>query len=103
MIDKRAMPAAIAIRLRTQLIRRPNGAFYDQRCTLRRTRNLVTKERAMTKKHEGYLLLVEDSLDQREAMQAALEIEGYHVIAVPGGQEALDHLRGAGPPPRASG
>ena len=52
----------------------------------------------MTKKHEGYLLLVEDSLDQREAMQAALEIEGYHVIAVPGGQEALDHLRGAASP-----
>ena len=52
----------------------------------------------MTKEHGRYLLLVEDSRDQREAMQAALEIEGYHVIAVPGGQEALDHLRGAGPP-----
>src|SRR5213082_3086857 len=52
----------------------------------------------MTKEHGGYLLLVEDSLDQREAMQAALEIEGYHVIAVPGGQDALDHLRGAASP-----
>ena len=39
----------------------------------------------MTKEHGRYLLLVEDSRDQREAMQAALEIEGYHVIAVPGG------------------
>jgi len=38
----------------------------------------------MTKEHGCYLLLVEDSLDQREAMHAALEIEGYHVIAVPG-------------------
>jgi len=51
----------------------------------------------MTKEHGRYLLLVEDSRDQREAMQAALEIEGYHVIAVPG-QEALDHLRGADSP-----
>ena len=41
----------------------------------------------MTEEHGGYLLLVEDSLDQREAMQAALEIEGYHVIAVPGGRK----------------
>src|SRR5438132_12146685 len=43
MIDKRAMPAAIAIRLRTQLIRRPNGAFYDQRCTRRGTRNFTAQ------------------------------------------------------------
>jgi len=52
----------------------------------------------MAKEHGRYLLHVEDSRDQREAMQAALEIEGYHVIAVPGGQEALDHLRGADSP-----
>ena len=50
-------------------------------------------ECGMTKEHGRYLLLVEDNRDQREAMQAALEIEGYHVIAVPEGQEALDHLR----------
>jgi hypothetical protein len=37
---------------------------------------LTTKEHGMTKEH-GYLLLVEDSLDQREAMHAALAMEGY--------------------------
>jgi|SRR5919198_3891801 CheY-like chemotaxis protein len=52
----------------------------------------------MTKKPERYLLLVDDSDDEREAMQRLLEIEGYSVIPVPGGQEALNHLRATEPP-----
>jgi CheY-like chemotaxis protein len=47
----------------------------------------------------GYILIVEDSCDEREAMQLTLEIEGYDVVAVAGGQEALAHMRGTEPAP----
>src|SRR5947207_8227360 len=43
MIDKRPVPTAVAIRLRTQLIRRPDGAFYRHRCILRGARNVAAE------------------------------------------------------------
>lgn len=46
-----------------------------------------------------YILIVEDSRDEREAVRLSLEIEGYHVVAVAGGQEALEYMRRAEPPP----
>jgi CheY-like chemotaxis protein len=52
--------------------------------------------------HSGgghYVLIVEDSRDEREAVQLTLELEGYDVIAVADGQEALARMRGTEPPP----
>jgi CheY-like chemotaxis protein len=46
-----------------------------------------------------YILIVEDSRDEREAIQLTLEIDGYNVIAVADGQEALTYMRGTEPPP----
>ena len=46
-----------------------------------------------------YILIVEDSRDEREAVQLALEFEGYNVIAVAGGEEALAYMRATEPPP----
>jgi CheY-like chemotaxis protein len=40
-----------------------------------------------------YILLVEDSRDEREALRLTLEMERYTVIAVADGQEALTHMR----------
>jgi CheY-like chemotaxis protein len=45
------------------------------------------------------ILIVEDSRDERDAVRLTLEIEGYNVIAVAGGQEALTYMRGTEPPP----
>jgi CheY-like chemotaxis protein len=52
--------------------------------------------------HSGdgqYILIVEDCRDEREALRLTLEIEGYNVIAVAGGHEALIHMRGTEPLP----
>jgi CheY-like chemotaxis protein len=46
-----------------------------------------------------YILIVEDSRDEREAVRLSLEIEGYHVVAVAEGREALEYMRRADPPP----
>lgn len=45
-----------------------------------------------------YVLIVEDVRDERDAARVLLEIEGYRVIAVASGQEALDHMRDGEPP-----
>jgi CheY-like chemotaxis protein len=44
----------------------------------------------------NYILIVEDV---RDAARLILEIEGYHVIAVASGQDALEYMR-RGEPPR---
>ena len=46
-----------------------------------------------------YILIVEDSRDEREVVRLSLEIEGYHVVAVAGGREALDYMRRTEPTP----
>ena len=46
-----------------------------------------------------YILIIEDSRDEREAMTLTLQVEGYNVVAVAEGREALDYMRGAAPPP----
>ncbi len=46
-----------------------------------------------------YVLIVEDSPDEREAAQLTLEIDGYNVVAFSGGQEALTYMRCTEPPP----
>ena len=43
MIDKRSVPTPVTIRLGTQLIRRPDGAFYRHRCILRGARNFAAE------------------------------------------------------------
>ena len=45
-----------------------------------------------------YILIVEDVRDERDAARLILELEGYDVVAVPSGQEALEHMRSAEPP-----
>lgn len=40
-----------------------------------------------------YVLIVEDDRDERDAARLLLEIEGYHVVAVASGREALEHMR----------
>lgn len=42
---------------------------------------------------KGYVLIVEDVRDERDAARILLEIEGYTVVAVTSGQEALEHMR----------
>ena len=37
-----------------------------------------------------YILIIEDSRDEREAMTLTLQVEGYNVVAVAEGHEALD-------------
>ena len=41
----------------------------------------------------NYILIVEDVRDERDAARLILEIEGYHVIAVASGEEALEYMR----------
>lgn len=41
----------------------------------------------------GYVLIVENVRDERDAASLLLEIEGYHVVAVASGQEALEYMR----------
>jgi len=47
----------------------------------------------------NYVLIVEDVRDERDGARLILEIEGYHVIAVASGEEALEYMR-RGEPPR---
>src|SRR4051794_19279392 len=51
----------------------------------------------MTEEH--HILLIEDDGDTRDAMTLVLEGVGYKVESVTNGQEALDQLRAAAPPP----
>ena len=44
---------------------------------------------------EGYIVIVEDSSDEREALQLTLETRGYSVVALADGQEALAYMRRA--------
>jgi len=46
----------------------------------------------------NYILIVEDVRDERDAARLILEIEGYHVIAVASGEEALAYMRRGEPP-----
>jgi twitching motility two-component system response regulator PilH len=46
----------------------------------------------------NYILIVEDVCDERDAARLTLEIEGYNVIAVASGQDALDYMRRSEPP-----
>lgn len=45
--------------------------------------------------HGDYVLIVEDVLDEREAARLTLEIEGYEVVALSTGDEALAYMRAA--------
>ena len=45
-----------------------------------------------------YVLIVEDVRDERDAARLLLEIEGYRVIAVASGEEALEVMRDGNPP-----
>ena len=46
----------------------------------------------------GPILIVEDDADIRESLEGFLELQGYEVLAVTHGREALEHLqRGARP------
>ena len=42
---------------------------------------------------KGYIMVVEDSSDEREALQLTLEMRGYSVVALADGQSALAYLR----------
>jgi CheY-like chemotaxis protein len=46
----------------------------------------------MTARHGGPVLLVEDHADSRDAFRAVLEFEGYPVVAVEDGADALAYL-----------
>jgi len=46
----------------------------------------------------GAILVVDDDVDVRQSLEAALELEGYGVVSAASGSEALDILRNAGPP-----
>ena len=46
----------------------------------------------------GYVLIVEDVRDERDAARLILEIEGYCVIALASGDEALEYMRHRAPP-----
>src|ERR671930_694072 len=50
-------------------------------------------------KQGHYILIIEDRRDERDALRLILTLEGYNVVAVAGGHEALDYLRGAAPAP----
>jgi len=43
---------------------------------------------------DGYIVIVEDSSDEREALQLTLETRGYSVVAHADGQSALTYMRG---------
>jgi twitching motility two-component system response regulator PilH len=46
----------------------------------------------------GYILIVEDVRDERDAARLILEIEGYRVVAVATADEGLEHMRHAETP-----
>jgi len=48
---------------------------------------------------EHYVMVIEDKVDERDALRLLLQVEGYDVIAVADGQAALDYMRGPAPPP----
>jgi CheY-like chemotaxis protein len=54
-------------------------------------------EQAMDQKH--YIMIVEDSVDERDALALLLRAEGYDVVGVGGGREALAYLGQVEPPP----
>jgi twitching motility two-component system response regulator PilH len=41
----------------------------------------------------NYILIVEDVRDERDAARLLLEIEGYQVVAVASGEDALEYMR----------
>lgn len=50
--------------------------------------------------HSEYIMIVEDAPDERDAARLVLEIEGYDVVALASGEEALAYMRRGGDPPR---
>ena len=52
----------------------------------------------MASQLSGPILIVEDDVDIRESLEGFLELQGYEVVAVGHGREAIEHLR-RGPPP----
>jgi CheY-like chemotaxis protein len=46
-------------------------------------------------RHAGYIMIIEDVADERDAARLTLEIEGYVVRAFASGDEALDYLHSA--------
>jgi CheY-like chemotaxis protein len=54
-------------------------------------------EQAMDQKH--YIMIVEDSVDERDALALLLRAEGYDVVGVGGGREALAYMAQGEPPP----
>lgn len=53
-----------------------------------------------TIRHRHSIVIIEDTRDERDALQLTLELEGYSVVALAGAEDALSYLRGAEPPPR---
>lgn len=47
-----------------------------------------------------YIMIVEDVPDERDAARLILELEGYDVVALANGQEALEYMRRGGEPPQ---
>ena len=47
---------------------------------------------------DQHILVVEDDPDTRQAMTTVLELEGYEVVSVANGKEALEHMRRDGRP-----
>lgn len=45
-----------------------------------------------------HILVIEDDAETRRAMTLVLELEGYKVVGMPDGRQALDHLRSDGRP-----
>ena len=54
-----------------------------------------------TRDDRGTVLIVEDEPDLRATLREIVEAEGYSVVALPDGAEALAYLRAASPVPRA--
>lgn len=50
--------------------------------------------------HSKYIMIVEDAADERDAARLILEIEGYDVVALASGEEALAYMRRGGDPPQ---
>ncbi|HEX8703282.1 MAG TPA: response regulator, partial [Myxococcaceae bacterium] len=47
----------------------------------------------MASQLSGPILIVEDDADIRESLEGFLELQGYEVVAVTHGRDALDHLQ----------
>jgi CheY-like chemotaxis protein len=48
----------------------------------------------MASPSSGPILIVEDDMDIREALQGILELNGFEVLAASHGREAIEHLQG---------